>query len=95
MGVEGGRYTRSGHAEQARRAVAKLEQASDSRPDRTQTLLIAYAGTRQKERVIELLQKAYTERSTAVVDIKVDPMYDPIRSDPRFRDLLRRLRLEK
>ena len=60
-----------------------------------QRLLIAYSGTGQKERVIELLQKAYSEHSNAVVQIKVDPMYDPIRSDPRFSDLLRRVRLER
>ncbi len=57
-------------------------------------LLQAYSGTGQKERLIELLQKAYSEHSNAVVQIKVDPMYDPIRSDPRFEDLLRRVGLE-
>jgi len=87
-------YSRSGHAEEARRALAKLEQISRSRTDRTVTLLIAYSGTGQKERVIALLQNAYSEHSNAVLQIKVDPMYDPIRSDPRFEDLLRRVGLE-
>jgi TolB-like protein/DNA-binding winged helix-turn-helix (wHTH) protein/Tfp pilus assembly protein PilF len=87
-------YGHGGHAEEARRALAKLEQVSGSRVDRTATLLIAYLGTGQKERVLELLQKAYSEHSNAVVQIKVDPMYDPMRSDPRFADLVRRLRLE-
>jgi len=87
-------YGHGGHAEEARRALAKLEQVSGSRVDRTATLLIAYLGTGQKERALELLQKAYSEHSNAVVQIKVDPMYDPMRSDPRFADLVRRLRLE-
>ena len=86
---------RSGHAEEAGRALAKLEQVSGSRADRIPMLLMAYAGTGQKERVIELLQKAYSEHSNAVVQIKVDPMYDPIRNDPRFEDLLRRVGLEQ
>ena len=88
-------YGRSGHAEQARRALAKLEQMAGSREEGTAALLIAYSGTGQKERVLELLQRAYSERSNAVVQIKVDPMYDPIRSDPRFADLLRRVGLER
>jgi tetratricopeptide (TPR) repeat protein len=52
-------YSRSGRAEEARRALAELEQVSRSRADRTATLLLAYSGTGQKDRVIELLQKAY------------------------------------
>lgn len=63
-------FGRSGHAEEARRALARLEQLSDSRSDATAPLLIAYLGTGQKERVIELLQKAYSEHSNAVVQSK-------------------------
>jgi TolB-like protein/DNA-binding winged helix-turn-helix (wHTH) protein/Flp pilus assembly protein TadD len=88
-------YGRSGHPEEARRALAKLEQISRSRTDRTAALLIAYSGTGQKDRVIELLQQAYSEHSNAITTIKVDPMYDPFRSDPRFQDLLRRVGLER
>ena len=88
-------YGRSGHWEEARRALAKLERISGSRADRTVTLLIAYSGTGQKERVIELLQKAYSEHSNAVTQIKVDPIFDPFRGDPRFQDLLRRVGLER
>jgi tetratricopeptide (TPR) repeat protein len=88
-------YARSGHAEEARRALRKFEQVSGSRTDGTAALLFAYLGMGQKERVIELLQRAYTERSHVVVQIKVDPMYDPMRSDPRFEDVLRRLGFER
>ena len=88
-------YERAGHVEEARRALAKIEKISGSRSDRVATLLVAYSGTGQKERVFELLQQAYSEHSNAVVQIKVDPMYDPVRSDPRFESFLRRLGLEE
>jgi TolB-like protein/DNA-binding winged helix-turn-helix (wHTH) protein/Tfp pilus assembly protein PilF len=86
-------YYRSGRAREARRSLAELEQVTASRPERTPTLLIAYSGTDQKERVLALLEKAYAEHSNAVVQIKVDPMLDPFRTDPRFAHLLHRLRL--
>jgi TolB-like protein/DNA-binding winged helix-turn-helix (wHTH) protein/Tfp pilus assembly protein PilF len=88
-------YSRLGRAEEARREVVNIEQLPGSRIDRTPALLVAYSGTGQKERAIELLQKAFSEHSNAVVQIKVDPMYDPIRDDPRFKDLLRRIGLEQ
>lgn len=84
-------YGRTGHMEEARRTLAKLKQVSGSLPDRNATLLVAYLGVDDKEKVIELLQKASSEHSNAVMQIKVDPAYDPLRSDPRFQDLLKRL----
>lgn len=87
--------SRSGHAEQAEQELAKLGQTPRSRTDRTATLLIAYSGAGLKERVIELLRRAYSEHSNALVEIKVNPMYDPVRSDPRFKDLLRRAGFER
>ena len=88
-------YARAGHSDEARRALAKLEQSSGSNANRAATLLIAYLGTGQKGRALELLQQMYAEHSNAVVQIKVDPMFDPLRSDPRFKDLLLRLGLER
>ena len=87
-------YSRLGRAEEARQELLKVEQAPGSRADRTPTLLVAYSGTGQKERVLDLLERASSEHSNAVVQIKVDPMYDPVRNDPRFKDLLRRVGLE-
>ena len=84
---------RSGHEAEARRAVAKIQQLPASRPDRTAALLLAYAGTGQKEPALETLRTAYLEHSNAMMQIRVEPMFDPIRSDPRFDDLLRRVGL--
>lgn len=88
-------YGRSGRPEEARRALAKLEQVPASQIGLPAILLVAYSGTGQKERVLELLEKAYSEHSNAVMQIKVEPLYDPMRNDPRFQDLLRRIGLEK
>jgi len=87
-------YTRSGQTEEARRALTRVEQFSDLGPALDAIGLVAYSGTGQKDRVLDLLQRAYSEHSNALVQIKVDPMYDPMRSDPRFEDLLRRVGLE-
>ena len=48
-----------------------------------------------KERSLAWLEKAYQERSRSIFDIKVEPLFDDLRSEPRFVDLLRRLNLEK
>ena len=58
----------------------------------TQSQPVALIGAGKKEEAIILLQKTYDEHGN-VVQLKVDPVFDPLRSDPRFQDLLRRLRL--
>jgi hypothetical protein len=41
----------------------------------------------------EYLEKAYRDRDTQIVWLKVDPFCDPLRSDRRFNTLLRRMNL--
>ena len=55
-----------------------------------------YAGLGEKEKAFEWKGKAFDDRSIGmgVATIAVDPTYDPLRSDQRFADLLRRMNLQ-
>ena len=52
-----------------------------------------YATLGDKEEAFAWLERAYEERSSWLVYIKVEPRLDTLRSDLRFQDLLRRMRL--
>jgi len=58
-------------------------------------ILIAdnYVRLGEKERAFVWLERAYQEHSSNLGYLKMDPLYDPLRSDPRFQDLLRRIGL--
>ncbi len=81
---------RSGQQEKARQALQKLEQLNRRRPIDPGSILIAHVGMGNKEAAFSWFEKAYTARSAALSSLKVNPIYDPLRDDPRFRDLLRR-----
>ena len=53
----------------------------------------AYMRMGEKEKTFTWLEKAYEEHDSGLVSLAVEPMFDPIRSDPRFKDLLRRMKL--
>jgi len=89
-------YGRWGRTAESKQAVAKFERlASKMGPDRTLATLFVYLGVGKKDQALNLLQKAYSEHSNVVAFLKVDPMYDPLRDDPRFQDLLRRVGLAR
>jgi len=47
----------------------------------------------EKDQAFEWLEKAYQEREGNLIYLKVDYIWDPLRDDPRFHDLLRRMNL--
>jgi hypothetical protein len=53
-------------------------------------LVIAYVGMNDKDHAFQWLEKAYSQHSNLLVTLKVDPLYDPLRSDERFQKLLQR-----
>jgi len=53
----------------------------------------AYAGLGDKEQAFAWLERAYQERRDLIVVLNIDPLVDPLRSDPRFQDLVRRVGL--
>jgi serine/threonine protein kinase len=54
-----------------------------------------HTGLGDKDKAFEWLEKSHDDRSISTFPfIKVDPVYDPLRSDPRFADLLWRMNLQ-
>jgi tetratricopeptide (TPR) repeat protein len=45
----------------------------------------------EKNCAFELLEKGFQERDDLMINLNVDPVFDSIRMDPRFQDLLRRV----
>ena len=79
-----------GPAAEAQKALTRVEQSVWKHEERIPALLQAYSAVGRRDQTIALLQEAVVDHSNAVTSIKVDPMYDPLRSDPRFQDVLRR-----
>jgi len=52
-----------------------------------------YARLGDKDRAFALLEKLFAEHSSTLVAIKENPSFDPVSTDPRFRELLRRVGL--
>jgi adenylate cyclase len=46
-----------------------------------------------KDKAFELLEKAIEEKDPYMINLKVEPKFDPIRSDPRFATLLKEVHL--
>ena len=56
-------------------------------------LAVLYVGLGDKEAALESLEKAYAAHDLQLQYLKVDASYDPLRDDPRFQDLVRRVGL--
>jgi tetratricopeptide (TPR) repeat protein len=52
-----------------------------------------YARLGEKDQTLTWLEKAYQEHDSGLVSLRVEPMFDTVRSDPRFQDLLKRMKL--
>ncbi|TFH27214.1 MAG: hypothetical protein E4H10_04615 [Bacteroidia bacterium] len=50
-----------------------------------------YIGLGDNDKAILWLEKAYEERSAKLIDLNVNPIFDPLRSDPRFKELVSRM----
>jgi tetratricopeptide (TPR) repeat protein len=87
-------YGRAGERDKALKALEELKQLSQREHVAPGAFAFIYTGLGDKDQAFEWLDKAYEERDTAWFPmIRVNPMSDPLRSDPRFQDLIRRLGL--
>lgn len=84
-------YAVAGKKEEARRLIGELTEISVERPPRPFDLAVVYAGLGEKDEAFRQLEKAYKERAYRLIYLIVEPVFDPLRSDPRFAKLIERI----
>lgn len=83
-------YGRSGDPLQARQALRRLQnEIRNTRIDTSPLLSEAYAGVGDREKWLACLEQAVAQRSSLPTTFRVDPVFDPLRNDPRFQRMLR------
>ena len=85
-------YAVTGRRAEAQKVLDQLTDLSKQKYVSAVFRAYIYAALGEKDKAFEWLEKGYEDRSTYT--IKVDPFFDPLRSDPRFADLLRRMNLQ-
>jgi eukaryotic-like serine/threonine-protein kinase len=83
-------YASSGRKQEALQVIGELRAKAKQRYVSSYAIATVYAGLGDRDKAFEWLEKAYEERSPGLTWLKVEPMLDSIRSDPRYRNLLRR-----
>lgn len=86
----GDAYARAGKQKEARAILARLNKASRDRYISPYTTGLIYASLGQTEKALDWLEKAYDDRFWMMAFLKVDPRWDPLRSQPRFIEIMRR-----
>jgi tetratricopeptide (TPR) repeat protein len=86
-------YARMGRAAEARELISRIQQHVQADGIGRYEIAIVYAGLGDKDEAFNWLEKAFAVRDKGLTYLKIDPCVDPLRSDPRFHELLRRVGL--
>lgn len=86
-------YSRSGRHDDARRIIRKLESRAGRAYTPPSLIASVYAALGERDTAFRFLERAFRERDSLLVYLKVEPIFDPLRSDPRFAEMLARIGL--
>ena len=92
LSLLGHAYAASGKKSEAKRILADLDKEKQ-RYVSPYTIATIYAGLGDKDQAFKWLEKAFDERDIWLMNMRVDPVLNPIRSDQRFTNLLQRIGL--
>ena len=91
LGHLGNAYARAGQTDAARRSIAQLEEQVRRNGVGRYEIALVYTGLGEKREAFKWLEDSYRAHDVGLVYLKVDPCLDPLRSDPHFDDLMRRI----
>lgn len=83
----------SGQKEKARAELKNLEAENRKQSIDPASWAFVSLGVGDNDVALGWLEKAYAQHSNGLTSLKVEPAYDPLRSDPRFQQLLQRVGL--
>jgi len=86
-------YAKMGRRSEAEAGLTKLRQLEKTEPVDAYNFATIYVGLGDKERAFEELERNFQERGFYMSYLQVDPLLDPLRDDPRFISLMKRVGL--
>ena len=86
-------YARWGKRDEAKKVVEKLKDLSKQSYVPPYAVSWIYIGLGEKQQALDWLEKSYENREDAMGSLNADPAFDPLRSEARFKDLVRRVGL--
>ena len=91
IGHAGNAYARMGRVVEARNSISRLEGHVQKDGLGRYEIAIVYAGLGDADQAFAWLEKSFTARDKGLTYLRIDPCMDPLRSDQRFQDLIRRV----
>ncbi|MBV9265851.1 MAG: tetratricopeptide repeat protein [Acidobacteriaceae bacterium] len=93
LAVLGQTYAWQGKITEARAILSRLSQLAAQQPVSPASFALIHIGLGEKEQALNLLERALNERNWRVITLKVHPAYDPLRGEPRYQALLKKIGL--
>lgn len=86
-------YAKSGNRNEALKILQNLIKRAQTNYISPVTIAFIYIGLGDDDRAFEWLEKAYRERDSLLTLLKVEPLFDNLRTDPRFLQLIQKVGL--
>ncbi len=93
MGAMGQVYALGGEPDRAREVLGQLEQKAQSSWVPSSVFAVVHIGLGERDRALDWLERGCCRHELPMTALKVHPVYDPLRAEPRFQDFLRQLRM--
>ena len=93
LGYLGMAYGLAGRRAEAREVLSQLERRAASQDVRPIHFAWVHVGLGENQTALDWLETAYAKHNTNVLFLRCVPFYDPLRSEPRYEQLLARLPL--
>lgn len=86
-------YAKMGRGDEARRILSEMEALPKSENLPAQERAIVYIGLGDKDAAFFWLEKSYEDHFASIIALTTEPLFDSLRSDPRFANLARKMNL--